>query len=152
MTLSIDHGTWVVVADGDQHLVLRNEGDAELADLRVVDHDDQKNPPDREQATDKPGRRRDDGEHGRSAMDETDFHEKAKEDFAKELAEDLSKKALNNVYEKLVLVADPSTLGILRDNLHDEAKKRVTDEVAKTLTNHSPSDIQRILCGKNEPT
>lgn len=51
----LKHDTWVLVADGEKALFLRNEGDAEYPNLEVVRemHDD--NPPTREQGTDQPG-------------------------------------------------------------------------------------------------
>jgi protein required for attachment to host cells len=54
--LRIKHGDWVFVGDGRKALLLRNEGDPDLLDLRRVEVREDDNPPSREQGTDKPGR------------------------------------------------------------------------------------------------
>ncbi len=82
----LSKGTWVLVADGDKALFLENVADAIHPELAVRRVDAQDNPPDREQGTDKPGRRSDTGPGQRSAMEETDWHELAKMRFADDLA------------------------------------------------------------------
>ncbi len=142
--MKIPNQGWVVVADGGKYLVLRNEGDEELINLIVHRHKEQDIPPSRELADDRPGRY-DDAGVGRSAVEETDWHEIAKERFAKELADRLRKWALDQKFDHLVVVADPSTLGELRPQLHDEVQKRIAGEIAKDLTNHPISEIEKAL-------
>lgn len=139
------HDIWVLVADGEKALFLKNEGDAEYPDLRVVRemHDD--NPPTREQGTDKPGRMDDGGPMNKSAVAETDWHRIEKERFADEIAERLYKMAHRGRFEHIVLVAPPLVLGEMRKKLHKEVEQRVSGEVAKTLTNHTISDIEKNL-------
>src|SRR6185312_11462498 len=49
----LKHGVWVVVADGEKALFLRNEGDAQYPNLQVVRTIHEDNPPTREQGTDR---------------------------------------------------------------------------------------------------
>jgi len=42
--LILGHGLWVVVADGEKALFLRNEGDAKFPDFQVVQEMEQANP------------------------------------------------------------------------------------------------------------
>lgn len=142
--MNIPHEAWVVVADGGKYLVLKNIGDGELVDLRVHRHLVQDNPPAHEQGTDRPGRL-DDAGPGRSAVEETDWHQIAKERFAKDLAARLRKWALKKEFEDLVIVADPSTLGQLRHEMHDETRKAVRAEIPKDLTNHPIDEIEKAL-------
>lgn len=142
--MKVPHDAWVVVADGGKFLVLRNEGDAELFDLKVTRHLEQENPPDREQGTDRPGRFDDVGP-GRSAVEETDWHEIAKERFAKDLAARLRSWGLEKRFDHLVLVAAPTTLGQIRPELHEEVRKRLIGELAKDLTNHPIDEIEKAL-------
>jgi protein required for attachment to host cells len=142
--MHVPHETWVVVADGERYLLLENAGDAEILDLRVLQQVEMENPPTHEQGSDRPGRFRDAGQ-GRSAVQETDWHELAKERFASGLAEELRKWALDGKFDNLVLVADPRTLGRLRAELHVEVERALAGELAKDLTGHSIDAIEAAL-------
>ncbi|MAS11716.1 MAG: Host attachment protein [Nitratireductor sp.] len=139
------HDAWVVVADGEKALFLRNEGDATYPNLQVVRTIHEENPPSREQGTDKPGRFNDGHGVHRSAVDETDWHRIEKERFAADVAERLYKLAHKGKFSKLVLVAPPLVLGELRKEMHKEVEDKVIGEVAKTLTNHTVGDIEKVL-------
>ena len=137
------HGTWVVVADSEKALFLRNVTDAETPNLRVVETAAQANPPDREQGESAPGRRADVGAGQRSAMEQTDWHELAKDRFAHDLAERLYALAHRGAFERLVIVAGPRVLGALRGQLHKEVAARVIAEVGESLTHLPVGEIER---------
>ncbi|MEM9234169.1 MAG: host attachment protein, partial [Pseudomonadota bacterium] len=59
-----------------------------------------------------------------------------------EFAETLNKAALNNAYDRLVLIAPPQTLGRLRPELHKEVNRRIVAEDDSDLTNHPIEDIE----------
>lgn len=136
--------TWVVIADGEKYLQAKNEGDKEHLDLRVMRQKEQDNPPTHQQGTDKPGRK-DDAGIGSSAVEQTDWHQLEKERFTKDLAERLRKWALDDAYRHLLVIADPSTLGALRQEYHQEVKDRLVGEIDKDLTNHPLEDIEKII-------
>ncbi|SNR26923.1 host attachment protein [Puniceibacterium sediminis] len=138
-------GTWVLVADGEKALFLRNDLDQMNPDLNVVQIETQDNPSNREQSANRPGRVPDTGTGQRSALDDTDWHELAKERFADDLAEKLYKLAHKGAFDRIVLVAAPNILGELRAKLHSEVSSRVVAEVAKTLTNHPLDKIEQLL-------
>ena len=127
----LTNGTWVLVADGEKALFLRNDVDAEN--------------PDREQSANRPGRMKDGGPGQKSAYDDTDWHELAKERFADELADLLYQQAHKGAFERIVLVAPPATLGELRSKLHKEVADKVVAEIDKTLTNHPIDKIESLL-------
>ncbi len=52
---------------------------------------------------------------------------------------------LSGAYESLVLVADPQTLGQLRDTMYKEVEASLVLTLAKDLTNHSIADIAKAL-------
>ncbi|TIX03020.1 MAG: host attachment protein, partial [Mesorhizobium sp.] len=54
--VTLKHGLWIVVADGEKALFLRNEGNTRNPDLQVVQEMEQENPATREQGSDRPGR------------------------------------------------------------------------------------------------
>lgn len=141
----IPHNAFVVVADGRKMLFLRNEGDAVHPNLQVERKRVQDNPSNGEQTTDAPGRAFSSVGSGRSAYEETDFHQLEEDRFAAETAELLKKRALNNDFESLIIVAPPRTLGELRKNYHKEVSDRLAGEVAKTLTGHPIPEIEKAL-------
>ncbi|WGW02426.1 host attachment family protein [Tropicibacter oceani] len=138
-------GTWVLIADGEKALFLRNDVDAQDPDLNVMRIEEQDNPADRDQSTDRAGRKAGGGPSPKSAMSETDWHQLAKDRFADELAEILFGLAHRGAFDRIVLVAPPATLGELRGKLHKEVSARVVAEVDKTLTNHPIDKIEKLL-------
>lgn len=143
--IKLKHGMWVVVADGEKALFLKNEGDATYPNLSVVREMHEDNPPTREQGSDRPGRYNDGPSVHRSAVDEVDWHRVAKERFAEEIASRLYKMAHRGDFEEIVLVAPPLVLGEMRKKLHKEVDDKVVGEVAKTLTGHPVYEIEKIL-------
>lgn len=137
--------SWVVVCDGAKALLLRNDGDTELLNLSVVEHDDQPALPARELAADKPGRSFSSNGAGRSAMEETDFHEQAEETFLKGVAEMLNTKVYSKEIERYILVAPPSALGVLRKSLNQGAVDAMSAEVQKNLVKMPVPDIEKHL-------
>ncbi|WP_099866823.1 host attachment family protein [Pararhizobium haloflavum] len=143
--IMLKHDGWVVVADGEKALFLRNEGDAMNPNLEVFREMAQENPATREQGTDKPGRMHDAGPGHRSGVADTDWHQIGKERFAKDIAARLYKYAHSGRFDRLVLVAPPTVLGDMRKELHTEVAERIVSEVPKTLTNHSIDKIEDLL-------
>lgn len=143
--MQLPHNVFVVVADGRRMLFLRNEGDATHPNLVVERVREQDNPSDGEQSTDAPGRSFSSVGARRSAYQETDFHQLNEDRFAAETAEMLAKRALNNDFQALVIVAPPKTLGELRKHYHKQVSARLVGEVDKDLTGHPIDQIETIL-------
>jgi protein required for attachment to host cells len=143
--MQVPHNSFVLVADGKKMLFFRNEGDADYPKLQVERKREQDNPADRAQKSDAPGRAFASVGNGRSAYQETDFHQLEEERFAVEAAELLRERALRNDFESLIIVAPPRTLGELRKHYHKEVEKRLTGEIAKDLTGHPVTEIEKIL-------
>jgi protein required for attachment to host cells len=144
--MQVPHNAFVVVADGKKMLFLRNEGDAEFPKLEVERKREQELLADGEMKRDEAGRTFDaSGGAGRSAYEETDFHQLEEDRFAAETAEMLKVRAMRKDYESLIIVAPPRTLGELRKHYHKEVQKRLTAEVAKDLTGHPVGEIEKIL-------
>jgi protein required for attachment to host cells len=132
--------TWILVADGGRALVLENHGVGKGLSKAPVFTAENENPPTREQGTDAPGRF-DDAGVGRSAVQDTDWHEIEKTRFAKDVAAELDKAAQRNAYDRLVLIAPPKVLGDLRSTLSKPARERVHAEIDKDLTTQSRDAI-----------
>ncbi|MDX5401573.1 MAG: host attachment family protein, partial [Rhodobacterales bacterium] len=105
MMIKLEKETWVLVADGEKALFLRNEGGAASPQLTVARVEQQDNPRQGEQVSDKPGRRADTGVGQRSAMEEADWHQLAKDRFASDLSEILARMVRRGRIGRLVIVA-----------------------------------------------
>ena len=66
-------------------------------------------------------------------------------EFPAETAELLKKRALNNDFESLIIIAPPKTLGELRKHYHKEVESRITLEIDKDLTGHTVPQIEEAL-------
>lgn len=141
----LEHDIWVVVADGEKALFLRNEGDAKFPNLEVFREVKEQNPATHDQGTDRPGRFNDGPSIHRSALEETDWHRVEKERFAKDIAERLYKSAHRGDFKRLVIVAPPLVMGEMRKELHKEVEDRVVGQVTKTLTGHTIDEIEQLL-------
>lgn len=142
---NLTNGTWVLIADGEKALFLVNHGDQDLLDLRIHDEEKQENPSDREQSGQPPRTPASERRLGRSAYEDTDWHQLAKERFADHLAEMLYERAHKGRFDRIVLIAAPKVLAELRDKMHKEVASRVVGEVPKTLTNHPLDQIEKVL-------
>lgn len=67
------------------------------------------------------------------------------EAFAVKLARHLNSLVLKNRLEDVAIIADPSTLGVLRKHYHKELQLRIRKELAKTMTNSEVKDIEGAL-------
>lgn len=141
----LTNGTWVLVADGEKALFLENHTDGEDPYLKVVQKEEQDNPPNREQKANRAGRMPDGGEGQRSKVEDTDWHELQKERFAADLADMLYDRVHKGRFDRLVLVAAPNILGELRDQVHQEVSATIVGEIPKTLTNHPLHEIEDIV-------
>jgi protein required for attachment to host cells len=143
--MQLPHKSFVVVADGRKMLFFRNEGDAMHPNLVIERVREQDNPESSTQGTDSPGRTFASNGTGRSAYEETDWHQLEEDRFAAETAELLKKRALRNDYDALFVVAPPRTLGELRKHYHKEVSGRLVGELDKDLTGHPVDQIEKIL-------
>ena len=149
--MAIPHGALVLVADGKKTLFLRNRGDSELLDLRTEAHGERDDPMDRELKTDAPGTQGQRWGDGRPAMDEADFHQQGEDRWVKDAAEELNRRALNNDFDSLVIIAPPKALGVLRKELHKEVERRIVLTVNKEMTDRPIPDIEELLVGEGAP-
>jgi protein required for attachment to host cells len=65
--------------------------------------------------------------------------------FAKTISENLELGRVNHEFDRLVLVAEPQFLGLLRKAITPEVAKLVSDEIDKDLSKADRNDIRRHL-------
>src|SRR5581483_1154978 len=117
-------------------LFLRNEGTAQAPNLKTERVFADNNPPTHEQGTDRPGRSFSSVGHGRSSVEQTDWHALEEHKFVQDVAGALEKIVRNRGIEHLIVVAPPRALADLRKAFHADVKKIITAEIGKDLTKH----------------
>ena len=150
--MALPNQALVLVADGRKMLFLRNQGDENQIDLRTEAHGYREDRKDSDIKTDAPGAiGQSAGYSGRVAYEETDFHQQDEDLWVKDAAEELKKRALRNDFEKLVIVAPPKALGVLRKALHKEVERRILLTINKEMTDRPIPEIEALLVGEAAP-
>lgn len=145
--MRIPNQACVLVTDGRKMLFLRNRGDAAFPQLETLRKAEDVNPPDRDLKSDAPGRTylSAGGGAARSAYDEVDRHRGEEEAFARATALFLAESAAAGEFDSLIVVADPRTLGRLRDQYSPQVEDRLIAELAKDLVKHPVTEIETII-------
>ena len=127
----IPRNALIAVADGGKAILLRNVGAGEALSLR-------------EERRLTPKDFVDDGPSGSRPEDQSP-KATAEATFAKHLIQALTRMHDDNAFTDLVLIADPQTLGQLRDAMHKPLEKSIVFSLAKDYTNESISEITTAL-------
>ena len=135
--------TWILVAHDAGARIFDNQGPGKGIDLvEEIDH-----PEGRARAgeleSDRPGRsfRKNSGDPRRAAMSRSEGpHERVVAAFARELSDRLRQGRVAGAYERLVLVAPPKFLGVLRSSLDDPTAACVVGSLDKDLA-RSDQDV-----------
>ena len=143
--LRIPHNAFVFVGDGKKALILRNEGDAEILNLKTERVFTDANPATHEQGTDRPGRAFSSVGGMRSSVGQTDWHRLEEHRFAEEVAAALQRIVRERGVDALVVVAPPRALADLRKAFHADVKKKIVAEIDKDLTKHPVDQIEKHL-------
>ncbi len=127
--------TWVLIADGAQARVLEYTGPSKgLTQIEGLKFEDARLRSG-EIMADRPGRAVSSVGYGRSGMAQrTDPRDHRETEFLRSVADLINKKALDNVFRKLVIAAPPAALGDLRKFLSATVKEKISAEIAKDLT------------------
>ncbi|GHG96774.1 host attachment family protein [Pseudodonghicola xiamenensis] len=135
----LTNGTWVVVADGEKALLMRNLTDHQDPNFQVIAREEQPQEPEN---ADRPGRMPDPGPNQMSALEATDWRTLARDRFATELSDILYEHAHRGDFQHVVIAAGPKVLGAIREALHPEVKARLVAEIDKDLTHHPRDRIE----------
>jgi protein required for attachment to host cells len=133
-------GAWVVVADEDKALVLKNTGSAMAVVLEVLERTDTA---DLLAVEDRSGRGKD--HQQRETVEPANYHRMAGATLAQAIAAHLITAHRAGDFAQLVLVAPPQVLGALRDALDGALASVTVAELPKTLTGHPLPKIAEIL-------
>jgi protein required for attachment to host cells len=144
--------TWIVIADGMHARILRQDkpGGPLAAALDRELYEPASHGFSRDLKSDAPGRAFDPGSGARHSMEpRTDPKTHEKQTFARRVADLINDAASRGTFDQLVLVAPPRTLGELRTQLDDSARKLVIGEVhhdlVKTPIHELPQHLSEVL-------
>ena len=137
---------WIVVADEAKARILSTDKSTEpLIELDEITSSEGKKA-EQDLVSDKSGRSFDSKGHGRHVMsNKTSPNEQVAINFAKELAEYLEKNRQKKAYLKLLIIAAPHFLGLLRKELSKGVSEIVSLEIDKNLTTQDPKSIREHL-------
>jgi protein required for attachment to host cells len=140
--------TWIIIADGARARVMQNNGpgkgvQAVAGLLFEGDHSSSS-----KIMADKPGRTFDSVGNARHAMEPShDPHDELKAQFVRQIVGEL--EARTDAYNRLILVAPPRALGLIRKALPAAVASKVTGELDKDLTHlpnaELPSHLGKLL-------
>jgi protein required for attachment to host cells len=143
--LSIQQGEWVVVCDGAKALVLENVGDAKFPNLKTRDVYEQKLLATHEMGTDAPGRAHSSVGHGRSSVEQTDWHDQAEQTFLTDLAQKLEAAVNAHQVKSLIIIAPPRALGMIRPHYGLALREAVRAELDKDYVKMPVHEIEKRL-------
>ena len=128
--------TWILLADGAQAKVFEHRGPGTgLTPIRDLLFEEEPLMA-REIMADKPGRSFSSFGKGQSAMEYSSDPVQVREArFVKRVAEVIERKFQESAFNRLIIAADPTSLGTIRGELSDRLKAAVVSEMAKNLTN-----------------
>lgn len=81
--------------------------------------------------------------HGVDGERSTERHELSQ--FAKDVAQRIDNDRVKHEFDRLVIVAGPRMLGLLRQELPDTCRGVLAGEISKDLAQHSPEAIRDVL-------
>jgi len=151
MTAYIPSNALVLVGDGRNARFLRNKGSPRHPEFVIEREVNLANPPTRDQGTDRPGRKPGTDGVSRTAIEETDWHQRAEQQFAVEIAETLYEMEHAHKFAELVVIAPPKMLGDLRAAFHPEVSRCIVAEVPKNLTAQPVRELARVLSTDSPP-
>jgi len=126
---------WVLVADGGCARIFQlKKAPAEFQEVKKL-VSKTRHQPSREMISDASGRvpAVPGVSSGHVVQPRSDAHDLAEQEFSGKLAETLERAAQKNVFERLVVFADPKTLGRLRPQMSKALSERITKEVNHDL-------------------
>jgi protein required for attachment to host cells len=143
--VKIAQGEWVVVCDGSKALFLENTGDAKFPNLRTREAFEQKVLPTSALGSDAPGRSHSSVGHGRSSIEQTDYHTQQEEEFLRSVADKLDSELQAHQVKSIILVAPPRALGVLRHAYTHQLKQAVREEIQKDYVKLPVYEIEKLL-------
>ena len=145
--LIVGKGHWVVVCDGRKALILENLGDSKFPLLHTREVKEHPTPATHELGTDVPGRAFASVGSVRSAMEQTDWHVVAEDEFLRALARELDRAVATGMTKRIVMIAPPRALGALRQAYSAPLRAAITTELTHDYVKLPVHEIEKRLFG-----
>ncbi len=143
--VKIEQGEWVVVCDGSKALFLENAGDAKFPNLKTREVFEHKALPTSQLGSDAPGRSHSSVGHGRSSVEQTDYHTQEEEAFLRSIVAKLDAALQAGQVKAIIIVAPPRALGVLRPPTRNGLKHAVRAEIQKDYVKLPVYEIEKHL-------
>ena len=136
--------TWILVADSSRARIFTVDTlSSPLEEIDDLTHMESRLR-DREITSDLPGRNRGEGGAGGHAFEQaTDPKQNEADSFAHYVAHYLDSARNNNKISRLLIVAEPTFLGLLRKHISEPLRKMVSFELDKNITEQSVDIIRK---------
>lgn len=141
----LSHNARVLVTDGGRATVFRNAGQVGKPDLQPFKSYHQDNPPNRDQATDKPSRVMESVGFARSAAEQPDYHQMTENRFVQGIAADMERDLAAGNFTEIIVVAPPVALGVWRKAARPALARATVMEINKDLTRHTAESVAGIV-------
>ncbi len=137
--------TWVLVADKSRARFFKAKTASQIEEIMDFTHIEGRLH-ERDLTTDLPGKDANKGAPGKhSFQDKIEPKQQEAIDFSKHVARYIEDAVKENKFEQLMIIAEPSFLGMLRKQFSDEVKQLISFELDKNITTHDITDIREHL-------
>jgi protein required for attachment to host cells len=137
--------TWVLVADNTRARIFTAETPSSvLEEIKDMAHEEGRLH-DRDITSDLPGKIKSAFSVGHALEQPTDPKQHEADNFARHIAHYLTAAHNAKAFEQLLVVAEPSFLGLLRQHLPEAVKRLISFELDKNITASDAADIRQHL-------
>ena len=141
--MRIGSKTLVLIADGQNATFFKNSAAGETITFEPVHSMGLFNEADRELSDDRPGHTQVGMTERRTSYEHRDKHEANETEFLKGVA-GVSEKLMDN-YDELVLIAEPHSLGVLRQVMPAPVMAKVSTQIDKDYTKTAIPELEALI-------
>ncbi|MEL7031611.1 MAG: host attachment protein [Pseudomonadota bacterium] len=141
--MKLENGIWVAVCDGGKFLLLKNRGDTDMMDLRVIAHEEIDRDAQIGRETRGPSPDGPQAKKGRSQN--LSVEELSEQRFVNSVGAELDERVQSGAIDKIVLIADPRTLGRLRSRMNEQTREAIIEEIGGDFAHNTVADVEAVL-------
>ena len=141
----LEHDVIIAVCDAQRAHIYQNVGTPQSPKLDFVTGFEQKLPPSSQLGTEKPGTSFGSIDGPRSQVSHTDLHYARQKAFAQDILEALSALSIERNFSRLIWIAPPKMLALLRAGMPTRLKAITLAEIDKDLTKHPTAKIIELM-------
>ena len=146
-SFKLKHAEWAVVCDAKKALILCNQEDEVFPQLKVIEEHEHEDKRTHELGSSAPPRVHESAGVGRSAIEQTDFHAAAEQKFLEKLIKRVDSAVREGKVKRLIVVAPPHALGMIRPLYTATLRAALKEEIAKDWVKMPVAEIEKRLAG-----